>query len=461
MHNLHKLTATDAVNKIKCGKTTCIDLAKDCLDHINNIDKFVHAWVLINKDYVFKKAKEIDDKIKNGINPGFLPGIPIGVKDNFNTHVLPTQMGSSLWSGFTPENDARAIFNLRMNGAIVMGKTVTAEFAVHTPNGTINPHNSNHITGTSSSGSAAAVATFMVPIALASQTAGSIIRPSSFCGVYGFKPSFGIVPRTGILKTTDSLDTVGLMARNNEDVRLAFDSLREYGADYPYIYQYLEDPKRQTRTNRPWRIALIKTPVRENESPAVKQALNKFANDIIYNNILVEEVELPSEVNKAHDVHKTIYDKTLSYYFQSEFAKNKDEISDIMIELIKHGRTITLNDYKNALKEQYKISKVLDGFFEKHDIILVPSTSTPAPKLGEKEKPDTSLIWTFCGNPTLSVPQFKTSDELPYGLQVVARKYNDYLLLNFVDMLREEHHIIKDITMMPKYLEKSLKVTAG
>jgi Asp-tRNA(Asn)/Glu-tRNA(Gln) amidotransferase A subunit family amidase len=348
-----------------------------------------------------------------------------------------------------------------MNGAIVMGKTVTAEFAVHTPNGTINPHNSEHITGTSSSGSAASVATFMVPIALASQTAGSIIRPSSFCGVYGFKPSFGIVPRTGILKTTDSLDTVGLMARNNEDVRLAFDSLREYGADYPYIHQYLEDPKRQTRTNRPWRIALIKTPVRENESSEVKQALNKFANDIVYNNILIDEVDLPFEVNKAHDVHKTIYDKTLSYYFQSEFAKNKDEISDIMLELINHGRTITLNEYKNALKEQYKIGKVLDSFFEKHDIILVPSTSTPAPKLGEKEKPDTSLIWTFCGNPALSVPQFKTSDDLPFGLQVVARKYNDYLLLNFVDMLREEHHIIKDVTMMPKYLEKSLKVTAG
>ncbi|GAG90021.1 unnamed protein product, partial [marine sediment metagenome] len=194
MHDLHKLTAKEAVDNIKCGKITCVDLVKDCLNHIDNIDELVHAWVLIDKDYAIKQANEVDEKIKQGIDPGYIPGIPIGVKDNFNTHVLPTQMGSSLWSGFTPENDARAIFNLRMNGGIVMGKTVTAEFAVHTPNGTINPHNSDHIAGTSSSGSAAAVATFMVPIALASQTAGSIIRPSSFCGVYGFKPSFGIVP---------------------------------------------------------------------------------------------------------------------------------------------------------------------------------------------------------------------------------------------------------------------------
>lgn len=461
MGNLHMLTANEAVEKISCGKISCVDLVKDCLDHINNIDELVHAWVLIDKEYVIKQAKEVDEKIKQGKNPGFMPGIPVGVKDNFNTYVLPTQMGSNLWSGFTPENDARAVFNFRQNGAIVMGKTVTAEFAVHTPNGTINPHNSDYITGTSSSGSAAAVATFMAPVALASQTAGSIIRPSSFCGVYGFKPSFGLIPRTGILKTTDSLDTVGLMARNIGDVRLMFNSLREYGMDYPYSYKYLEDTKRQTRTNRPWRVALIKSPVAEHETQIVRQAVNRFADDIVYNNILVDEVELPSEVNKTHSVHKTIYDKTLSYYFQSEFSKNKDEISDVMLDLINNGRKITLDQYKNALNEQYKIGKVLDGFFEKHDIILVPSTSTPAPKLGVKEKPDTSLIWTFCGNPALSVPQFKTAENLPFGLQVVARKYNDYLLLNFIDMLRKEHHIIKDITSMPKFLEKSLKITAS
>ena len=461
MQDLNRLSAKDAVYNIKCGKINSVDLVKDCLKHINNIDEFVHAWVLINKDYVLKQAKEVDEKIKHGKNPGFMPGITVGVKDNFNTHVLPTQMGSSLWSGFTPENDARAVFNLRINGAIVMGKTVTAEFAVHTPKGTINPHNPDHITGTSSSGSAAAVATFMVPVALASQTAGSIIRPSSFCGVYGFKPTFGLIPRTGILKTTDSLDTVGLMARNVEDVRLMFNSLREYGMDYPYINKYIEDPKRQKRTNRPWRIALIKSPVEEYESPIVRKAVNRFANDIVYNNILVDEVELPTEVKDTHKVHKTIYDKTLSYYFQSEFAKNKDEISNVMLDLINHGRSITLDNYKKALSDQHKISNVLDDFFEKYDIILVPSTSTPAPKIGKKEKPDTSLIWTFCGNPALSVPQFKTDDDLPFGLQVVARKYNDYLLLNFIDMLRIEHHIIKDVNTMPKSLEKSLKVTAS
>lgn len=455
--NVLFLSAHDAVHEILCGNLKSVDYIKASLEHIGRIDEMVHAFVTIDNDYAISQAGYVDNRISNGINPGSLAGIPIGVKDNFNTRVMPTQMGSDIWKGFTPENDARAVFHLRQNGAVILGKTVTAEFAVHSPNGTYNPHNPDHISGTSSSGSAAAVVTFMVPVALASQTAGSIIRPSSFCGVYGFKPSFGIIPRTGILKTTDTLDTVGFMARNIHDIRLVFDALRVSGPDYPNVHRYLEDPKRQSRTNLPWRVALLKTPVNEYEDKVVSDAIKDFARKIEYNNIIVEEAELPPEFNKVHEIHSEIYDKTLSYYFQSEFSKHEDMISEEMRNLIKHGETIKLDEYKNALRKQTAISKLLDNFFTRHDIIFVPSTSTAAPRLGEREKPDTSLIWTFCGNPAISIPQFMTEEGLPFGIQMVARKYNDYLLMNFVEHLRNVHHMIEDVTDLPSYVKKVME----
>ena len=173
--------------------------------------------------------------------------MPIGVKDIINTADFPTQMGSPLWNGFTPGNDARVVFNMKRAGGLVPGKTVTAEFAVHTLGKTINPWAPERTPGTSSSGSAVAVALGMVPAALGTQTAGSIVRPASFCGVWGMKPSFGLIPRTGMLKTTDSLDTVGFFAGHAADLQRLFDGLRVDGRDYPVSHRAFTDTARQSR----------------------------------------------------------------------------------------------------------------------------------------------------------------------------------------------------------------------
>src|SRR3990167_8157472 len=195
-----------------------------------------------------------------GINEArLLECIPVGVKDIYNTADFPTQMGSPLWKDFTPGNDARAVYHLKRQGANIVGKTVTAEFAVHALDKTLNPYDATRTPGTSSSGSAVAVSMGMVPAATGTQTAGSIVRPASFCGVYGCKPSFGTIPRTGMLKTTDSLDQIGFFTVHAEDLRRLFDSMRVKGENYPISNAALADESRQKSKGDKWRVGFART----------------------------------------------------------------------------------------------------------------------------------------------------------------------------------------------------------
>ncbi|MEK6857253.1 MAG: amidase, partial [Nanoarchaeota archaeon] len=229
---LYLLSATESIKLIKLGRISSKELVESCATQIEKNDKKIHALVMYNKNNAIQTAEYIDNKIKEGSNVGMLCGIPVAIKDIFNTLDFPTQHGSSIRKGYTPGNDARVVFRLKQENGIIIGKTVTAEFGVHYPGPTVNPHDFKHSPGTSSSGSAAAVASFMVPLALGSQTAGSTLRPASYCGIYGFKPSFGLIPRTGMLKTTDTLDNVGLMARTIDDLELLFDVVRVSGIDH-------------------------------------------------------------------------------------------------------------------------------------------------------------------------------------------------------------------------------------
>lgn len=211
-NSLARLTATEFLALLRTGEISAADYAHACADVIDEMEPKVAAWAWYDRTRFESLAARVDEDIAQRRAagekelPGRLAGLPVGVKDIYNTEDMPTSHGSGLFAGYTPGNDARAVTSLRREAAIMAGKTVTAEFAVHTPNGTRNPHDLTRSSGTSSSGSAVAVATSMVPVALASQTAGSIIRPASYCGVFGFKPSYGTIPRTAMLKTTDTLD---------------------------------------------------------------------------------------------------------------------------------------------------------------------------------------------------------------------------------------------------------------
>ncbi len=435
---LNLLSASEAVRQIKAGRLTAEELVQSCLNQIERLESFLKAWVHLSPEKVLETARAIDRAVQEGQSVGPLPGIPVGVKDIFNTKDMPTQMGSPIWAGFTPGNDARVVSYLRWAGAVIPGKTAMAEFAVHTPGPTVNPHHPEHTPGTSSSGSAAAVASYMVPLALGSQTAGSTIRPASYCGIYGFKPSFGLIPRTGSLKTTDTLDTIAFFARTVEDLELLFDVLRVRGANYPLCDALLDDPARKKPVGRPWRVALVKGPKWDGAEPYAQQALLDYASQISrQEGIAVEEVGLPAEFEQGHDLHAVIYDKALSYYFKQEFRK-ETLVSPIMKEMIRRGLEISLEEYRQALEGQRHLAQLLDDWFaDRWDILLTLSTGGEAPRQGEADRPDSCLLWTLCGLPAINLPVFLGPAHLPFGAQIAARRYNDFDLLSFVQLLHE------------------------
>jgi Asp-tRNA(Asn)/Glu-tRNA(Gln) amidotransferase A subunit family amidase len=431
---LTELSASAALAWIRSRRITRVELLEACLAQIQRHDAWIHAWVHLDPEGALRRAAEIDAHVAAGGPIGTLSGLPVGVKDIFNTADMPTQMGSPIWAGFTPGNDARVVHYLRMAGAVIPGKTVTAEFAVHTPGPTANPHHIDHMVGTSSSGSAAAVAARMVPVALGTQTAGSIVRPASYCGIYGMKPSFGLIPRTGTLKTTDSLDTVGFFGRTPDDLELLLETIRVRGRDYPLSDAALNDPTRQDNGNRPWRVALVRGPKWEYAETYARAALFEFGERIAgAGGAHVDELELPTAFERAHETHATIYDRTLAYYFKEEYRQHT-LVSPLMYEIISRGNRISLAQYVDALDAQLSLARTIDEMFANGiDAIVALSTGgEPLRGRASMDRPDTCLIWTLCGLPVVSVPAFTGPTGLPYGAQIVARRYNDHLLLRLV-----------------------------
>jgi len=418
-------------------KISPLDVAELCINQYRKNEKNYKAWVCFSENALIKRASDVSERIKTGTQIRPLEGIPVGIKDIFNTADFPTQMGSPIWKNFTPGNDARVVFYLKTAGAIIPGKTVTAEFAVHTLGKTLNPHDVAKTPGTSSSGSAVAVATGMVPAALGTQTAGSIIRPASFCGIYGCKPSFGLIPRTGMLKTTDSLDTIGYFTLHYEDLEHIFEIIRVHGTNYPISNNALNDKARQSEPQqRLWKIAFVKTHTWKFAPEYSHQAIINWKNRLsVFDEVQIEDATLPAIMDESHTVHATIYDKTLSYYFKEEF-RNHTLVSPIMKDLIQHGNTISVNQYQNALVKQEKMAHVMDKFFKKYDILLSLSTAGEAPLRNEREKPDPALMWTTTHLPVINAPVFLSPNGLPFGIQIVARRYNDRFLFRFCDYLR-------------------------
>lgn len=424
----------ELIKKIDAKEIKPEDILRASTDNITEREEKYFAWETY-QDARWKKpipGTPMDYAPMNA--EGLLRHIPIGVKDIYNTHDFPTQMGSSLWKGFTPGNDARAVYNLKRQGAVVVGKTVTAEFAVHALEKTLNPWDITKTPGTSSSGSAVAVTLGQVPLATGTQTAGSIIRPASFCGVFGCKPSFGLIPRTGMLKTTDSLDTPGFFVIHQKDLRRGFDSMRISGKDYPISDTALSDIMRQQKpAGRPWRVGFVKTHTWANTPQYAKDALENFIKDLTKRDSMnVVEATLPSVMEKTHSVHETIYNKALSYYFQNEY-KQADQVSPIMNDLITTGKKIPLETYREAIEDQMQMIYAMDAYFNDFDILISLSTAGEAPDRDIVELPDPALMWTLTHLPVVSVPQFTSPAGLPFGMQVVARKYNDYLLFDFLE----------------------------
>ena len=379
-----------------------------------------------------------------------LSGIPFGAKDIFNTKNFPTEMGSIIWKDFTPGNNARVLDSLINSGAVLMGKTVTAEFAVHELNQTTNPHDYSRTPGGSSSGSAAVIAAQMAPLSVGSQTGGSIIRPASYCGVWGYKPSFGLIPRTGALKTTDSLDTVGFLAAQGKSLRTLLDNTRVRGPNYPFVYKNIDLEDSNIRfKNKAWKVGFIKTNVWGDTKSYVKDEIERIITKLSnQNQFNLEEVKWPENFLDPHEIHEIIYTKSLGYYFIRE-KKQSDLISDSMLTIMEKSEKISTDKYVAALKSQERFTLELNELLSSYDFLITTSTSSSAPDRSNKESKDTSLIWTLSHIPAVSVPLFRCPDKLPFGLQLISKKWSDYKLLNAIEELI-------DLEIFPKGSSKIL-----
>lgn len=387
---------------------------------------------IVDFSYINRQIKNINLKKKN-----IFFGIPFGVKDIFNTKFLKTEFGSILFKDFLPGNNARVVDIIEEKQGIIFCKTTTAEFAVHhfPEKKTLNPFNSNHITGTSSAGSAVAVACGALPITLATQTAGSIIRPASFCGVIGFKPSFGALDRTGVLKTTDTLDTVGLFSSDISCLNKIFRNLIQSSDQYPYSKKFFERKKMNKRKIRIGIISEIFKPYKFYDK-IVKENFEIFFKNYLKKYKIIENSNF-NFVNNVHNHHNNIYCKSLSYYFKN-LSKRKNKISEIMKNMINKGDKITTNQYLQSCLAQELLTKRFEILMKNYDFLITPSTASVAPQIGKIEKIDTCLIWTFFGIPGISLPIFwDTKTKLPFGLQIVAKRYDDFLLLDFAEEIIE------------------------
>lgn len=419
------------------GFEKLVDFYKNFITNYKKLDEDFHFTEAFDEDFVYYQLKEQYNR-RNSL----LFGIPFGIKDIFNTKVLPTSMGSEIWKGFKAGNNARIVDEIYDRGGIIFSKTTTAEFAVHfiTPKKTMNPFNKNHITGTSSSGSAVAVSCGALPVTLGTQTAGSIIRPASFCGTYGFKPSFGALDRTGVLKTNDTLDTIGIIASDVYGLRKVFANVLQKGKDYPFSVNYFNFyEKFKSKNTSQLRIATVTSSFKgythygENVKKDFEAAIQTLCKDFEIN-----EVRGVEFINEIHHLHEHMYSKSLSYYFQNEI-KQYNSVSEIMRSMIARGERIKPEEYVDAIKRQPVLRSMFDKAFEQYDFLITPATATPAPLLHQQEKDDTCLIWTFLGYPTITVPLFIDQElNLPYGLQIIAKKFDDFSLLDFAELIESK-----------------------
>lgn len=427
---LAQLSATEAAAAIKAGEITSEDLARDCLQRIAEVEEEVQAWTFLDADHALAQARMADAATRAGQPRGPLHGVPVGVKDIIDTGDMPTELGTPLHAGRRPSTDASVVSLLREAGAVIMGKTVTTELAVYSPGKTRNPHNPEHTPGGSSSGSAAAVAAGMVPLAVGTQTNGSVIRPASFCGVVGFKPTFGRISRRGVLAQSLPLDQVGVFARTIADIALISEVLMRFdphdramrmAARPEMINISAEDPPVMPR------LGFVKTPVWDAAEQVTREAFAELMETL---GDQVEQIELAAPFDKIVEWHRLIFEADLAKNFAVEYGRGADQLSPILREMIERGQRVLAVDYNSARDWMPVLRGLLDDAFRWNDALVTPATAGPAPHgLDSTGSPVFCTLWTYLGLPAVTLPLFQSEDGLPFGAQLVGPPGDDARLL--------------------------------
>jgi Asp-tRNA(Asn)/Glu-tRNA(Gln) amidotransferase A subunit family amidase len=431
VRNLHLLSATEAARLIRDGVISSEQLVEACLSRIRDVDPQVQAWAFLDSDHALAQARALDQLRLEGKPIGPLHGLPVGIKDIFDTADMPTECGSMLCAGRTPPRDATVVSMLRAAGAVIMGKTVTTEFAYFSPGKTRNPFNSDHTPGGSSSGSAAAVAANMIPLALGSQTNGSTIRPAAYCGVIGFKPTHGLISRYGVFALSRTLDHVGLFARSIDDIALLAEQITGYDENDPDTRPRARLPFAAAAADEPPlppMFAFIKTPLWERADEDTKEGLSEIIEHL---GAQVEEVELFESASEAWQWHDDIMSAEMALNLEREWKHAGDHLSEKLRAQIERGREVRAIDYQCALARINPIHESFVELFEqRYDAILTPAAPSAAPKgLASTGDPAFCTLWTLCGMPAISLPLLQSTSGLPIGVQLVGPRLGDARLL--------------------------------
>jgi Asp-tRNA(Asn)/Glu-tRNA(Gln) amidotransferase A subunit family amidase len=428
----HRLGLKEAAEAIRSGDLTSEELTRALLSRIERLEGSVLAFEWIDPQRALGLAREADRRLRSGEAVGSLHGIPIGVKDIMETASIPTTMGSVTFAGHVPKSSAAVVRRLEKAGGVVLGKTVTTEFAYYTPGKTRNPWNEAHTPGGSSSGSAAAVASGFIPGALGTQTNGSVIRPASFCGVVGYKPTAGLISRAGIHPFSPSLDQVGVFARSVPDVALLSSALvGQDDADPPTVSAQATIDRDVAPMSHPPKLVALRSPVWH---LADQQARRHFLGTVARlrdAGAEVEEKELPPSFEQAHSVLRIIMYGEGARVFAGLQRRERARLSPRLNALIDEGLEIPDSTLADACVRQGQFQREMDAFLMDFHAGVTPPTPGEAPAdLTQTGDPAFCTIWSLCGVPAVTIPTGRGPAGLPLGLQIVGRRFADDRVLS-------------------------------
>jgi len=436
--DLFQLSAADAAAAINRGEIGSEELVRACLDRIDAVDGEVQAWACLDRDHAVAQAREADRVRQAGRPLGPLHGVPVGIKDIFDTADMPTEDGSVLHAGRTPGADATAVARLRESGAIILGKTVTTEFATYSPGKTRNPHDAQRTPGGSSSGSAAAVAAGMVPLAVGTQTNGSVIRPAAYCGVYGFKPSHGLISRHRVLRLSAFLDHVGTFARSVEDLALVTEPMTGHDPrdpdTRPAARPGLSEVAAQAPPMPP-RLAYVKSPVWDQADTDVQDGFDEITRAL---GDRIDEVTLPPAFDDVVEWHRIVMEADVALNLARDYRRGRESMSRQLQEFIARGLEHTAVPYNLAIRQRQSLRGIIDELMLDFDAIITPAVTGEAPLgLDSTGDPIFCTLWSFSGVPSVSVPVLRGSNDMPIGVQLVGAFGDDARLLRTARWLSE------------------------
>jgi aspartyl-tRNA(Asn)/glutamyl-tRNA(Gln) amidotransferase subunit A len=429
MPALHELSATEAVRKLIDREISAVELTRALLEWIDRLDGELHAWATLDPDGALAAAWRSESELMGG-RPGLLEGLPLGVKDIFYTAGLKTSANSPLLADFVPTEDAAAVERLKQAGAVILGKTVTTQFADGDPAQTRNPWNHARTPGGSSSGSAAAVAARMIPGALGTQTAGSVLRPAAYCGIVGLKPTFGRISRRNVLPYAWSLDTMGVLVRTVRDAALLLQALAGHDArDDGSADRPVDDYRAAADRPAPPRIGFLRD-YAERSQPDVRQHVESLAVQLERAGAQVEEIRFPGDLDlalAAHHVIQTTEGADLHALFH---ARRPDAYLPRLRAGIEVGHLVPAAAYLRAQRWRRLFRRDVDGLFDQFDLLLLPTASNVAPDPSTTGDLSFQAVFTMLGLPAISLPSGRNHEGLPFGTQLVARAWNETGLLS-------------------------------